>query len=358
MNTFEPQRKKPSTLLGINYWKSKSFTKIYKWEFWPFWFFYIPIYFYWFFLAIKARALFFFSAANPLMELGGFSNYSKYNVLKYIPKKYLPKTVLLPTPVNLDALEKILVENELTFPLIAKPDRGERGIGVNKLDNLAMLTTYLQEAKEAIILQEYVSLPLEFGVMYFRLPDEAKGRISSLVLKEFLTVIGNGKSSVAQLLKANDRFNLFYDKIAMKYPHLLDMIPAEEERMILEPIGNHNRGTIFLNVNHLITPQLAETFDTISQSIEGFYFGRYDLKVDTFDNLQNGINIKIMELNGANSEPAHIYDPQMPIWKAYRDLFEHWRNLYRVSVQNARNGVPYMRASLALQHIRDRKSVV
>jgi hypothetical protein len=134
---------------------------------------------------------------------------------------------------------------------------------------------------------------------------------------------------------------------------LQKVLPAEEV-LELVSIGNHCRGTTFLNANHLITPALQEVFDQISCRIDGFYFGRYDIRVPHLDDLYAGRNIKILELNGANSEPAHIYDPDMSIFKAYRHLFAHWRNLFEVSIRNHRNGTAFMSFGDAVYKIRNR----
>ena len=50
-------------------------------------------------------------------------------------------------------------------------------------------------------IQEYVDYPLEVGIFYYRYPDAETGHISGIVGKEFLTVTGNGKDSLIQLLE-------------------------------------------------------------------------------------------------------------------------------------------------------------
>jgi hypothetical protein len=106
-----------------------------------------------------------------------------------------------------------------------------------------------------------------------------------------------------------------------------------------------------LNGNHLINNQLIEVFDKISQSIPGFYYGRYDIRCKSLNELYKGKEIKILELNGAGAEPGHIYDPQFPILKAYRVLFHHWKVLYQISKANHKRGTAYMGAKDALQTI-------
>jgi len=318
------------------------FIKWYKWEYWPFWFFYIPIYFYWLWLSLKARSLFFFTASNPLMELGGLMNYSKSNILKEINSDFLPKLVYIESQKDRQQVLELLKKAQISFPLVAKPDVGERGKSVRKIDHENALQDYLADTTGIIILQEFVTFPLEFGVLYYRFPNEPSGYISSIVQKGFLTVTGDGKSSILELLEQHNRGQFYVKNLIELYPKLLEKHPQIGEEVLIEPIGNHSRGTVFLNANHLMNEKLVQVFDKISEPIQGFSFGRYDFKVSSLDDLYAGKNIKIMELNGVNSEPAHIYDPKMPIWKAYRDLLRHWHTIYQVSIRNHKElGVSY-----------------
>lgn len=336
------KRKKPKKGFSKNIRTAQIFFyKLYKWEFWPFWIFYIPVYFYWLYLSLRARSLFFFSAANPLMELGGLVFYSKYNVLKNIPERFVPKMIFIETAQQRNEVKDLLENAGLVFPLISKPDVGERGKKVKKIHSLEELKVYFSHTPDRLILQEFIDYPLELGVMYIRLPDEKKGKIYSLVQKKFLTVRGNGQENIAQLLEKDFRSAMYLDHLEKNYPDLPGFIPKFNEEIVLEPIGNHCRGTIFLNVNHLISLEMEGVFDEISRQIPGFYFGRFDIKIKNLSDLYTGENIKIMELNGANSEPAHIYDPRMPIHKAYSFLFRHWEKLYQISVQNHRLGYRY-----------------
>lgn len=331
-------------------WK-RFFTKLYKWEFWTFWVFYIPVYYYWAYCWIRTRSMFFFSAANPAMDMGGFIDYPKMEIFKIIPPDLLPNMVFITNEDEKKQAEQMAAAKGIQFPLIAKPDRGERGKGVAKIKNPEQLNAYLAEATDKIILQDFIEHPLEFGIMYYRLPNEESGNITSIVQKEFLTVTGDGNSTVRQLMRKSQRVALYEAHVEGSYPEILEKVPAKGEVALLEPIGNHSRGTIFRNSNHLINDQLIEVFDNMSKRIEGFYFGRYDIKVPTMEDLYAGKNIILMELNGVNSEPAHIYDPDMNIFAAYRDLLKHWQVLYKVSSQNHKNGVPYINSREAFPRL-------
>ena len=45
-------------------------------------------------------------------------------------------------------------------------------------------------------------------------------------------------------------------------------------------------------------------------------------------------DFKIIEVNGVNSEPAHIYEPSYSLLKAYRDIFHHMEIIYEISEMN------------------------
>ena len=116
-------------------------------------------------------------------------------------------------------------------------------------------------------------------------------------------------------------------------------MPKGETR-ILEPIGNHCRGTKFKNANYLINEQLHEVFNAIALPIEGFFYGRFDMKVRSVEDLYLGQHIKIMELNGVSSEPGHIYDPSSTLLQAYRDLTWHWKLVADIAKENRDLGIP------------------
>jgi hypothetical protein len=101
----------------LNFW-----TKLTKWEYWPFEVVYFPIFFYWLWLSVKARSMLFFSAANPSIESGGMLGESKYKILENIPGDYKPKTFLIKVPLKMDTILAMIQEKKIPFPLIAKPD--------------------------------------------------------------------------------------------------------------------------------------------------------------------------------------------------------------------------------------------
>ena len=90
-------------------------------------------------------------------------------------------------------------------------------------------------------------------------------------------------------------------------------------------------------MNHLINRELSETFDQISRRVDGFYFGRFDLRCASLEDLYQG-RVKILELNGCGAEPAHIYQPGFSFFEAVSVLLRHWQNIYVIAQQNKLKG--------------------
>ncbi|HMG83540.1 MAG TPA: hypothetical protein VK559_10940 [Ferruginibacter sp.] len=320
----------------------RFFIKTFSWEYWPVWVVYFPTGFYFTYLSIKAGSFFFFSAANPTIETGGMFFESKWKIFKLIPKEYYPTTILIEEKDDMVFIEQQLQDLAIGFPLIAKPDRGGRGWGVKKICSLNELALYKSKVLIPFLIQAYADYPIELSIFYYRDPNNEKGIITSVTLKEMLTIIGDGHSTVDQLIKKNDRAFLQYDKL--KRQNSIDLnkiLPAGEEETIV-PYGNHVLGATFLDYNHIIDEQLTHTVDRISKSIDGFYFGRYDLRCNSIEELKMGANFSILELNGAGAEPAHIYEPGFPFFKGQAVLFKHFNMLYKAAKANNKKGIPYM----------------
>lgn len=275
------------------------------------------------------------------MKYGGVMGESKFKVLQSIPKDFIPKSILLKAPVSMNiVLDKLMAEG-FSFPVILKPDVGERGRGVEVIHNDKELAAYLIGKTEDVIVQDYITGGLEFGVFYHRLPLKANGVVTSMVKKGFLTVTGDGKATLRQLIEAEIRARSRLDYLLNKFENEVERVLLDGEIVNLEPIGNHCRGTTFFNANEFINDTLNEVFNKITLQIEGFYYGRFDLKVPSLHDLYEGKNIKIFELNGVSSEVAHVYDPDYKLIQAYRDIARHMKYIYLIAKKNHELGLEY-----------------
>ena len=265
---------------------------------------------------------------------------SKFEVLKKIPEKYIPKTILISLPTTTDSVVEKLSRHGIKLPVIFKPDLGERGYMVQRIQSAEDIHDYIKMTNCDFLVQELIDLPLEFGVFYTRFPNEPRGKVTSVVMKEMLTVTGDGLSSLEDLILAKDRAKLQWKTLKETYRDRLKEVVVKGMNIELVSIGNHCLGTTFLDGSHLINERLSECFDRISQEIDGFYFGRYDLRCETLQDLYEG-RIKVMELNGCGAEPAHIYQPGYPIIKALGVLLNHWRTIFLIARENHKRGIPY-----------------
>lgn len=308
--------------------RSDFLHKVFNFEYWPAWVFYAPVYLLWPYFALKAKSLLFFTMANPCIPHGGSFGESKVGILKQLNPKYVP--LYYPVTSTADLKQKI------PFPVVAKPDIGERGDNIRLIHTMKDLEKYFQDLARPFIVQEYLDSPFEAGVMVYRNPHSRQLQISSIVTKDFLTVRGNGTSNLKELILQNPRSRFQWERLKKEIDS--SKVLRKDEELLIEPIGNHCRGTAFINSNHLITPELLSALDDALQPVKEFYFGRFDLKAVSAEHLRKGLTIQIMELNGAFSEPGHIYDPNEKLWKAWRDLISHWIILSNVCRYNYERG--------------------
>ncbi|CAM1357254.1 D-alanine--D-alanine ligase [Tenacibaculum ascidiaceicola] len=323
--------------------RSNSIKKITDWEHWPSAMFYLPNVPYAFYLAYKAKHLAFFSAANPCIKSSGNGTESKYETILLVPEKHRPKSVLIKPNTDFEIVCKNIQEQKINFPLIAKPDIGFRGLLVEKIISKDALKNYLKKYTIDIIIQEFLDYENECGIFYHRNPKNDSGKISSLTLKRFLSVTGDGTSTLKELILADERAKLYIELFSKIHQDKLTEIPIKNKVIKLTAIGNHSKGTQFINGNHLISDKLTTTFDKLSKSIPGWYYGRIDLKYNTFEELEEGIDFKILEINGIIAEPTHIYDSQNYTYlKALKAIRTHWKSLFTIAITNHRNfNTPY-----------------
>lgn len=318
------------------------FHKLTHWEYWPFKLVYIPIYFLWVYYSFRAKNIFFFSASNPSMKNSGFFNDSKKEIYDIIPQKYYPKTELIKEKTSFEeVLSKVKIAN-IQYPLIAKPDVGLRGSAVKKVDSPEELLQYHSKSDFDYVVQDLIPFPNEIGVFYVRFPDQKNGKITGIVAKEFLIVIGDGISSIETLIKQNPRYELQLQSLKKEYGNQLQEVLKIDEERNLVPYGNHARGAKFIDGSEWITPKLTEVINEMCLQIPDFHFGRLDIMYNTLEELEQGKKFSIVELNGAASEPTHIYDPKHSIFFAWKELMRHITYLFEISMQNHKKGHPLL----------------
>ncbi len=333
-----PVGKKPIPS-AIALWWRRFMIRLFHWEYWPLYVFNIPVIFIWLWNALRCRDLFFFTTTNPAIPTGGFFGESKSDILNMVPDAFKPKTVLWKGPVAENDVERLFTESGLQYPVIAKPEVGERGWLISRINNLQELKQHVSTHTIDLILQPFISSPLEVSIMVYRMPDGSKSDVTSICQKEFLHVIGDDRSTLEELIVAQDRAILQYEKLINKYGDRFEEILPAGEYLLLEPIGNHCRGTKFINANTQIDAPIRNVMTSILESMPGMYYGRFDMKIESWDAMRAGRGISIMEFNGTSSDPAHIYDPNYKLLKAYSDMAFHWGIMGQIARQNKRAGI-------------------
>lgn len=331
------------------------FIRFFHWEYWPMALVYFPVSFYYVYLALRARSLCFFSAANPSIETGGMFFESKWSIFKLMPPSHYPKTLLVAPHETIDAVLARLNASEMIFPLMAKPDRGERGWGVRKLYQAEDLIQYKSQVQVDFLLQEYIDLPVELSVFYFRHPQHKKGCITSITQKDMLTVEGDGRASLTELILQSPRAVLQYQRL-LQQGRDLHHVPLKGQVIELEPCGNHALGAKFINRNASIDEALCKPIDDLAQSIKGFYYGRFDLRCESIEAIKQGKGFVVLELNGAGADPAHIYQPGYSFFRAQADLAHHYHLMFQAAVANHASGAPYMSFSDLLTQLARQKN--
>ena len=314
-----------------------------RWEYWPRWLFYPPVVVYVLWLGLKHRSLTLFTAADPGIPLGGVVGESKSAILAALgqgdPRVAITRTVgAVGTPEERIALaERTMAEAGLSFPIICKPDVGERGDGVVLVRDRDALATYLRAAGGTTLLQEFVAGE-EFGIFYWRMPGAREGRIFSITAKRLPAVTADGIRPLDLLILDDPRLVAQAPIFFRRFEPRLDEVPAAGTQIPLGDRGNHCQGALFLDGMRHATPALTEAVDRLARRFDGFYVGRFDVRVPDVAALEEGRGLVVIELNGVTSEATHIYDPALTVWNAWRTLFAQWRILFAVGRANAARG--------------------
>ena len=284
---------------------------------------------------------------------------SKKQIYDLLPWQYYPNTIFVRAHTQLREILAEIRKKNVQFPLIAKPDIGMKGLSVKKLYSEEELLEYTIQSRVNFLVQEFVTFDNEVGIFYYRFPNEERGHISGIVRKEFLTVVGDGQSTMTELLKKDKRFILQLSTLKETYGDELKRILQRGEKRILVPYGNHARGAKFIDASDLVDEELTKTIDTICRRVKGFYFGRLDIRFNSWDELRSGKNFSIIEINGAGSEPTHMYDSNHSVFFAWKEIIRHWNILWKVSSINHRQyKLPYLKISSGLEMLRKNKSYV
>lgn len=279
----------------------------------------------------------YFQYANPKLRYSGAFDMPKSAILAMTPKENLPATAFVPkAELSVKNIIKAADSKGITFPLILKPNIGERGKNVSRLDNEQQVATYLDCVQEDLLVQEYAGYethPIEAGIFVNKDPQTDVLTISNLTFRKFPVVIGDGTSTIEELVEKDPRCVYKFHHYQQKFGTQLQQVLPQGKEFLLEYIGSHNRGTGFIDKNHEVTPQFTEAVKKIIDKLDHYYYGRLDVKAKSPEALLRG-EFLILEINGINAEPISIYDENCSWRKAYTVVKQHMYTIYDYSKKN------------------------
>jgi membrane protein DedA with SNARE-associated domain len=345
----------------------KSRRKVARAERIPPFLFYAPLVLTWLGLGLRYRCLTLPSAANPMIATGGMWGESKSRYFLDVDagqRRWIADFVVLRRAGSLRCEAKhalrMLADAGVDFPVVAKPDIGWQGYGVRRIDDASALAHYLWRFPigARLILQRLVPYDGEAAVLYGRPPGEPHGRILSLTFRQFPHVIGDGCSTVRELICADarlrwkSRLHLGADPShqALGAGDLAG-VPARGEMVQIALIANQRAGGSYRDAGQCITPALEARFDAIACSMGEFHYGRFDVRFAGVDALMRGEDFSIIEINGIGGEAIDAWDPLLPVREVYRRLLMHQRLLFAIGDGNRTRGFQPTPPAEFLRHL-------
>lgn len=341
--------------------------RLFHHEYWPAWLFYAPLFVYGAWLSLRHRGVTVFTCCNPGIESGGgIAGESKSAIMAALGDSPL----VLPTHLigpglpqeRVRSLALLMESHEAIrcFPVILKPDAGERGYGLRLIHTHDDALRYFQQFHTPTVVQPYHAGPHECGVLWIRRPESLEpgatgpqGFVYSLTRKQFPFVVGDGQSTIEELIEAHPRFRRQARVFLWRFRDRASEVPARGEAVRLGVSGNHAQGTMFLEGADLVTPELAAAIDRLAAGFKGgLDVGRFDIRYADETALRRGEGFGVLELNGVTSESTNLYDPNCSLGRAYAILFGQWRRAYELGELRQRQGRVPMRVGELLRTVR------
>lgn len=339
-----------------------SFERLVNREYWPSWVWYALLSPALLLLSIKHRTIVAWLACNPGIDCGGgWVGESKWAILQGLGEgEHIARSCVIRANADLEtrvaAFERTAVElaaahqtSESTrsvFPLILKPDIGERGHAVKLVRSLGDVREYFLNVHSDVIAQAYHSGPNECGILWARTlrldsdrSDKPTGSIYSITAKEFPVLVCDGVHTFEELILSHPRFRRQYKVFMTRFARDAKEVFPKGHTIRLGVAGNHCQGTLFFDGDHLRSAELERVIDSIASNFgnsigkpDSLDFARFDVRYESDELLRQGKGFVIIEANGTSAESTNIYDPKRSLWWALRVLFGQWVILARLGV--------------------------
>lgn len=331
------------------------FYTITNWETWHHHVKYIPLTPVWIWYCIRSGTPWFFTSSNPSLTFGGFEGEGKKEMYEQLPPGSYPATIYINPGIPFEEVIKQMEDAGFKYPFIVKPNVGMMGFMFRKITELPQLKLYHETMPIEYLIQELVNYPMEVGVFYYKMPGESKGHISGFLKKEPPYLIGDGVSTIESLINRNEGIRLKKEEMLSKHSTKLKDVLPPGEMYFLSYASNRNQGGKLTGIDHEIDDTLQQLITGFSQYPQPFYYGRYDIKCNSVEDLKAGINFSILEFNGAGAGTQHIYANGYSIWKASAIILFHWKMLFSISRENRRLGAKVWGVPKGWRHLKAAK---
>lgn len=312
----------------------------------PKWLNLVPMIAQWLWLAVRHGSWTLPAASNPAITAGGLVGEGKSEYFCTMGAFAAAHTAAFAIYRNtahassLDDAERCMREAGLAYPLVLKPDIGWCGFGVRIVRTRDELNSYLMAypRDEDIVLQKFVPYEGEAGLYYVRLPGEKRGRITGMLLRYFPRVVGDGVSTIAELMARHPRAQRVGKDGRCEPCCETSRIALAGEIVRLSVTGSTRVGGMYQDATSLVTLELESAINDIALDMEELHVARFDVRYDTIGAMRAGHSFQIIEVNGAGSEAVHAWDPRYSLWEAYRIVFEKQRMLFSVGAAMRKRG--------------------
>jgi hypothetical protein len=317
-------------------------------EFWPTWLMYLPVVAQWLALSVRHRSLTLPLIANPQLPLSGMVGIPKSDLLAQaegtLKEAILPWFVHVKNDQSLDSqchqIEARFSSINTQYPVVCKPDIGCRGAGVKLVRNPQQLAGCLEQYPEGarLMIQKLADYEPEAGIFFVRHPNATAGTISSMAFKYMPYVVGDGVSTLQQLIEKDIRANELVHLYESRHKqHWHEVVPKDQPyRLVFS--ASHSKGAIFKDANKFVTEPLTQKLNELMRELPEFHYGRLDVKFKDIESLTRGEHMQIVEINTASSESLHIWDSNTGFKEAVSSLLFQYRTLFSMGASNREKG--------------------
>ncbi|MES0812580.1 ATP-dependent carboxylate-amine ligase [Roseibium sp. SCPC15] len=184
---------------------------------------------------------------------------------------------------------------EKKFPLFVKPNIGQEGRDVTRVDTLSVLETVLQNLSKD---HEHLLVQPEIRGREFRIVI-LDGEVLCAIERKRPVVIGNGVSPVSELLSAHAKLSASDSRVSRELAAQgleLESVPENGQEVTVLPVTNLSRGGTARIVTADIAPEIIAIVRHAAEILSLRYAG---VDVIVPESLSSGNKAVVLEVNAA-----------------------------------------------------------